>query len=54
MESQLSNEIRVIDSNYIIVNGQLYKRLKTSFGKYSKERRRQYMRTYRKKLIICP
>ena len=42
-------ELTVIDQENVQINGQIYKRLKTINGKYSKEDRTKYMRAWRAK-----
>ena len=42
-------EVTFIDKDNVQINGQIYKRLKTINGKYTKEDRSKYMRSWRAK-----
>ena len=42
-------EVTVIDKDNINIDGQIYKRIKTVNGKYSKEDRTKYVRAWRAK-----
>ena len=42
-------EVTFIDKDNVQINGQIYKRLKTINGKYTKEDRTKYMRAWRNK-----
>ena len=42
-------EVTVIDKDSVLINGQIYKRLKTVNGKYTKADRSTYMRNWRAK-----
>jgi len=42
-------EYTFIDKDRVMINGDIYKRLKTCNGKYSKEDRRIYMKAWRTK-----
>ena len=41
--------MEAIDKDHVSINGQIYKKLKTVNGKYSKEDRTKYMRAWRAK-----
>ena len=45
-------EVTFIDKDNVQINGQLYKRLKTIDGKYTKADRSSYMRAWRAKQKI--
>jgi hypothetical protein len=42
-------EVTYIDKDNVQINGHLYKRMKTTNGRYSKEDRSSYMRAWRTK-----
>ena len=44
--------MEAIDKDHVSINGQIYKKLKTVNGKYSKEDRSAYMRNWRAKKFI--
>ena len=43
----MQSEVEFISKDKVLINGVLYKRQLTTGGKYSKESRAQYMRTWR-------
>jgi hypothetical protein len=42
-------EVTFIDKDNVQINGEIYKRLRTIDGKYTKENRSRYMRQWRAK-----
>ena len=42
-------EVTFIDKDNVQINGEIYKRLKTTNGRYSKQDRSRYMRAWRAK-----
>jgi hypothetical protein len=48
----MNTQVVFIDADHVQVDGHVYKRTKTTNGRYSKEDRTRYMREYRQKLKL--
>ena len=55
MSNNEANVTFIIPERLVVINGHTYRRVMTCGGKYTKQDRNQYMRTYRanKKAIKC-